>query len=92
MKSLKDNNTMSYLYSSTDMLQGDYDVLLSYKHVFEFKNEGEITFDDIDVKLVVTNDSKNGWGFTAEKIEEEPTVEEPTTTNDTATVETTDAK
>lgn len=86
IKSLKDTDTMRFLYQSTDMIQGDYDVLLSDKYVFEFKKEGEILFEDINVKLVVTNDSEKGWSFTAEEIALEPT------TNDTATVETTDAE
>ena len=53
----------------------------------DIHKEGEVLFEDINIKMVVSKRSIEYWNFTFEKFEQ-PTPEESTTTQDTATVET----
>lgn len=85
LKTLKNNDVLNYIgsYVTYSAFPWEKDIPLA---VFDVKKQGEVVFEDINVKLRVTpiNSKHHKWFMVSEKIKaEEPT--EPTT-EDTATI------
>ncbi|MER2106439.1 MAG: S-layer homology domain-containing protein [Solibacillus sp.] len=87
IQSLKDNDVINYVTSynhyTYDGIPNHYPKIF----VLDIHKEGEVLFEDINIKMVVSKSSIDYWKFTFEKIEQ-PTSEKLTTTQDTAAVET----
>lgn len=87
IKSLKDNNVINYVTSYDSYVEDGVATFFTKYFVMDIRKEGEVLFEDINIKMVVSKRSIEYWNFTFEKFEL-PTPEESTTTQDTATVET----
>ena len=87
IKSLKDNDVINYVTSYDSYVDDGVATFFTKYFVMDIRKEGEVLFEDINIKMVVSKRSIEYWNFTFEKFEQ-PTPEESTTTQDTATVET----